>query len=149
MVNRRYPLYPTALLIIHARCSAGSITAAFWQSRILPLPAEQNVFVMAKGNKRTVLSALTNIINASKHEVEDRYDCFTFSYDQALMESVKKDSKYLAEQFEITQKQAVLFAIIVEMSKGDEFSKSDLTRALKTNYVNLLSYEEDLKALEK
>lgn len=104
---------------------------------------------MAKGNKRTVLSALTNIINASKHEVEDRYDCFTFSYDQAMMESVKKDSKYLAEQFEITQKQAVLFAIIVEMSKGDEFSKSDLTRALKTNYVNLLSYEEDLKALEK
>ena len=65
------------------------------------------------------------------------------------MEKVKKDSKYLAEQFGITEKQAVLFAIVLEMSKGDEFSKSDLARALKTNFVNLLSYEEDLKALEK
>ena len=104
---------------------------------------------MAKGTKRTVLSALENIIKAAKHEEDDRFDRVFFSYDDALMEKVKEDSKYLAEQFEITPKQAVLFAIVLEMSKGDEFSKSDLARALKTNFVNLLSYEEDLKALEK
>lgn len=104
---------------------------------------------MAKGTKRTVLSALENIIKAAKHEDDDRFDRVFFSYDDALMEKVKKDSKFLAEQFEITPKQAVLFAIVLEMSKGDEFSKSDLARALKTNFVNLLSYEEDLKSLEK
>lgn len=104
---------------------------------------------MAKGRKRTILSALEHIINAAKHEDDDRFNGVFFLYDDALMEKVKKDSKYLAEQFEITPKQAVLFAIVLEMSKGDEFSKSDLARALKTNFVNLLSYEEDLKALEK
>ena len=104
---------------------------------------------MAKGTKRTVLSALENIIKAAKHEGDDRFDRVFFSYDDALMEKVKEDSKYLAEQFEITPKQAVLFAIILEMSKGDEFCKSNLAMALKTNFVNLLSYEEDLKALEK
>ena len=104
---------------------------------------------MAKGTKRTVLSALENIIKAAKHEDDDRFDRVFFSYDDSLMEIVKKDSTFLAGQFEITPKQAVLFAIVLEMSKGDEFTKSDLARALKTNFINLLSYEEDLKALEK
>ena len=70
---------------------------------------------MAKGTKRTVLSALENIIKAAKHEDDDRFDRVFFSYDDALMEKVKKDSKYLAEQFEITPKQAVLFAIVLEI----------------------------------
>ena len=104
---------------------------------------------MAKGTKRTVLSALENIIKAAKHEDDDRFDRVFFSYDDSLMEKVKKDSKFLAGQFEITPKQAVLLAIVLEMSKGDEFTKSDLARALKTNFINLLSYEEDFKALEK
>ena len=104
---------------------------------------------MAKGRKRTILSALEHIINAAKHEDEDRFDRVYFSYDDALMQKVNKDSKFLADQFGITPKQAVLFAIVLEMSKGDEFTKSDLARALKTNFINLLSYEEDLKALEK
>ena len=85
---------------------------------------------MAKGRKRTILSALEHIINAAKHEDDDRFNGVFFLYDDALMEKVKKDSKYLAEQFEVTPKQAVLFAIVLEMSKGDEFSKSDLARAL-------------------
>lgn len=104
---------------------------------------------MAKGRKRTILSALEHIINAAKHEDEDRFDRVFFSYDDALMQNVNKDSIFLADQFGITPKQAVLFAIVLEMSKGDEFTKSDLARALKTNFINLLSYEEDLKALEK
>lgn len=104
---------------------------------------------MAKGSKRTVLSALEHIINAAKYEDEDRNDRVFFSYDDALMEKVKKDSKFLAEQFEITPKQAVLFAIILELSNGDEISKGDLARALKTDFIKFLSYEEDLKSLEK
>ncbi len=104
---------------------------------------------MAKGTKRTVLSALEHIINAAKHEEDDRYDNVFFSYDDALMVKVKRDAQYIAEQFVITQKQAILFAIILEMSKGDELSKSQLSKALKTDFVKFLSYEEDLKALER
>ena len=65
------------------------------------------------------------------------------------MVKVKRDAQYIAEQFVITQKQAILFAIILEMSKGDELSKSQLSKALKTDFVKFLSYEEDLKALER
>lgn len=104
---------------------------------------------MAKGTKRTVLSALENIIKAAKHEDDDRFDRVFFSYDDALMEKVKKDAQFIAEQFVITRKQAILFAIILELSRGDEFTKSELARALKTDFVKFLSYEEDLKALEK
>ena len=132
-----------------AYCSPSFCPAAFWQEDGLPLLANKKKYIMAKGTKRTVLSALENIIKAAKHEDDDRFDRVFFSYDDSLMEKVKKDSKFLAGQFEITPKQAVLFAIVLEMSKGDEFTKSDLARALKTNFINLLSYEEDLKALEK
>ena len=104
---------------------------------------------MATRSKRTVLSALTNIIDVARHEDEHRWDSAYYSYDDALLKKVQREAKYLAEQLEITPKQAVLFAIVLDMSKGDEFSKSDLSRALKTNFVQLLSYEEDLKALER
>lgn len=104
---------------------------------------------MATKSKRTVLSALTNIIDVARHEDEHRWDSAYYSYDDALMKKVQRDAKFLAEQLEITPKQAVIFAIVLDMSKGDEFSKSDLSRALKTNFVQLLSYEEDLKALER
>ena len=70
---------------------------------------------MAKGTKRTVLSALENIIKAAKHEEDDRLDRVFFSYDDALMAKVKKDAQFIAEQFVITRKHAILFAIILEL----------------------------------
>lgn len=48
----------------------------------------------------------------------------------------------------ISTKQAVLFSIIVEISRCDDFSKKDLAYKLKTSFVQLLSYEDDLRALE-
>lgn len=104
---------------------------------------------MAKRSKRTVLSALTNIIDAARYKDEHMLDRTYYSYDDALMKKVQKDAKFLAKQLEITAKQAVLFAIILEISHGNEFSKRDLSKALKTNFVQLLSYEEDLKVLER
>ena len=103
---------------------------------------------MATRSKRTVLSALTNIIDAARYNDEHMLNTY-YSYDDALMKKVQKDAKFLAKQLEITAKQAVLFAIILEISEGKEFSKSDLSKALKTNFVQLLSYEEDLKVLER
>ena len=84
------------------------------------------------------------------YEKEDRFGApeAYFKFDEELLDKVKKDADFLSEQFSITGKQSVLFSIIIEMSKGDEFTKKDLANRLKTNFVELLSYSEDLMALE-
>ena len=71
-----------------------------------------------------------------------------YRYDDALMKKVESDASFLAEQFRISEKQAVLFTIILDMSRGDEVSKSDLSIVLKSNFVHFLSYEKDLTTLE-
>ena len=101
--------------------------------------------------KRTVLSAIGQIVNTASYEEKDKYDYAKkyYRFDEKLMEEVREDAEYLAEQMAITPKQAVLFAIIVEMSKCDDIAKRDLADDLKTSFVELLTYEEDLKALER
>ncbi|MBR4351987.1 MAG: AAA family ATPase [Bacteroidales bacterium] len=71
-----------------------------------------------------------------------------YRYDDALMKKVEADASFLAEQFRISEKQAVLFTIILDMASGDEVSKSDLPIVLKSNFIHLLSFEKDLVALE-
>ena len=99
----------------------------------------------------TVISAIGQIIKTASYEVEGKYgdDSTFYRFDDKLMGEVKTPAEYLAEKMDITPKQAVLFSIIVEMSKCDEFTKRELADKLKTSFVELLSYEEDLKALEK
>ncbi len=101
--------------------------------------------------KRTVLSAIGQIVNTASYEEKDKYDYAKkyYRFDEKLMEEVREDAEYLAEQMAITPRQAVLFAIIVEMSKCDDIAKRDLADDLKTSFVELLTYEEDLKALER
>ena len=103
-----------------------------------------------KKEPKTVLSAINAIIKAALYERVDRFDSLDgfFKFDEELLTKVKKDSEYLAEQFSISCKQSVLFSIIIEISKGNEFTKKDLAYHLKTNFVELLSYDEDLRALE-
>ena len=99
----------------------------------------------------TVISAIGQIVKKATFEVEEKFrgDTTYYRFDEKLMGEVKEYSEYLAERMDLTPKQVVLFSIIVEMSKCDEFTKRELADKLKTSFVELLSYEEDLKALEK
>ena len=78
-----------------------------------------------KKEPKTVLSAINAIIKAAIYEKEDRFGSSEdyFKFDEELLNKVKKDAEFLAEQFSITGKQSVLFSIIIEMAKGDEFTK--------------------------
>ena len=99
----------------------------------------------------TVISAIAEIIKAASYEEKEKYEWVPSAYyrfDENLMKEVRKPAEFLAEKMAITTKQAVLFSIIVEISKCDDFSKRDLADKLKTSFVQLLSYEDDLKALE-
>ncbi len=99
---------------------------------------------------RTVISAIAGIIKAASYEKEE-YGGLSiyYRYDAELMEEVREDAEYLADKMAITPKQAVLFSLIIEMSKCDELTKRDLAENLNTSFVELLSYEDDLKALER
>ena len=101
-------------------------------------------------DNRTVLSAIEEIIKTASYEEEGRYGGSSsyYRFDEKLMDEVRESAEYLAEKMDITPKQAVLFSIIVEMSKCDEFSKRELADRLKTSFIQLLSYEDDLRALE-
>ena len=103
----------------------------------------------SKDNK-TVLSAIGEIIKTASYEEEEKFGGFSeyYRYDEKLLEEVRDPAEFLAGKMDITPKQAVLFSIIVEMSKCDDFSKRELSDKLKTSFVQLLSYEDDLKALE-
>ena len=100
--------------------------------------------------KYTVISAIAEIINTASYEEEDKFGSTSDYYrlDEKLMKEVKKPAEFLAKKMAITTKQAVLFSIIVDISKCDDVSKRELSNKLKTNFVQLLSYEDDLKALE-
>ena len=99
----------------------------------------------------TVLSAIEEITKTAAYEEEERFGGSSKYYrlDEKLLEEVRVPAEFLAGKMDITPKQAVLFSIIVEMSKCDDFSKRDLADKLKTSFVQLLSYENDLKALER
>ena len=101
-------------------------------------------------DKYTVISAIEEIIKTASYEEEEKFGGSSeyYRFDEKLIKEVRKPADFLAEKMAITTKQAVLFSIIVEMSKCDDFSKRDLADKLKTSFVQLLSYEDDLKALE-
>lgn len=98
----------------------------------------------------TVLSAIGEIIKTASYEEEEKFGGSSeyYRFDEKLLEEVRDSAEFLAGKMDITPKQAVLFSIIVEMSKCDDFSKRELSDKLKTSFVQLLSYEDDLKALE-
>lgn len=106
---------------------------------------------MANSKKNmSVLTAIERIIKTAMYKEEGEFGSSSiyYRYDKKLIETVHEDADFLAKQMDITPKQAVLFSIIIEMSKCDEFSKRDLSDKLKTSFIQLLSYEDDLKALE-
>lgn len=97
----------------------------------------------------TVLSAIEEIIKQASYVEDDKYGPSEYyRFDEKLMMEVSRPAEFLAGKMGITPKQAILFSFIVEMSKCDDISKRDLAEKLKTSFVQLLSYEVDLKALE-
>lgn len=100
--------------------------------------------------KKDILGSMERIIKEASCETNISYYRYQhgYHYDDTLMKKVESDAAFLAEQFRISEKQAVLFTIILDMASGVEVSKSDLPIVLKSNFIHLLSFEKDLVALE-
>ncbi len=98
----------------------------------------------------TILSAIESIVDASRFEktAKNKKDEIYFKMDDELLLSIHPEAAFLAKEFSITEKQAVLFAIIIEVSQEEEFTVKDISRKLDISYIRFLSYEEEIHALE-
>ncbi len=99
----------------------------------------------------TILDAMKQVINRAEVKYRHEYggtECY-YRYSDAFVNEIKVLADFLGEQFGITPKQAVLFVIILESSKGNYLDAKDLSESLKASFVELLGFESDIKALEK
>lgn len=101
--------------------------------------------------EKNVLCSMERIISASKYEKKSgRGKSETFyKYNDSLMETVESDASYLAEQYHITPKQAVLFTIILGIGLGDSVRLSTLFDTTELSLMEYLTVKADLRALEK
>ena len=99
----------------------------------------------------TVLGAMREIIEASRFYGTNEYGgrAAFYMFNDSFVASVAKPSGFLAEQFGIEHRQAVLFSIILELTRGGELSQSELSDSLKADFVEFLAYDEDIRALER
>ena len=102
-------------------------------------------------NEKDILGSMDRIISASKYEKKvERGKTETFyKLDDSLVESVQPDASYLAEQYRITPKQAVLFTLILSIGNGHEVSQSTLFDTTELSFIKAMSYKADLRALEE
>lgn len=107
---------------------------------------ETNLAVVEKG----ILTSMERIISASKYEKKGEGGSIEtlYKYNDSLMESIMSDASYLAEQYHITPKQAVLFTIILSIGKGDSVRLSTLFDTTELSLIDTLNVKADLKALE-
>ena len=100
----------------------------------------------------TILDAMKTIINKAEVRIERSnryYDESFYRYSDSFVKENAKESGFLASQLGVTPRQAVLFTIIVEVSKGESVDAKELSQNLQANFVELLGYDGDIKALEK
>lgn len=76
-------------------------------------------------DKYTVISAIAEIVKTALYEEEGRLGDTSeyYRFDEKLMREVSKPAEFLAGEMAISTKQAVLFSIIVEISRCDDFSE--------------------------
>ena len=106
---------------------------------------------MVPAVQMTILDAMKRVISRSyvKYSYDyGRTECY-YRYGDTFVEEVRKEADFLAGQFGITPKQAILFVIILDSSKGMPLDAKELSECLRANYVELLGFEADIKALVK
>lgn len=100
--------------------------------------------------EKNVLCSMERIISASKYEKKSgrgRNETF-YKFNDLLMETVESDASYLAEQYHITPKQAVLFTIILGIGMGESVRLTTLFDTTELSLTEYLTVKADLRALE-
>ena len=99
--------------------------------------------------QKTLLECFEEVVNYSRKEVPYRdFNC-AYAFNEDLLTSMHMELAQIADAYGITERQAALFAIIIEICEGDEVTKKDISDRMQANFVTYLTYERDFIELEK
>lgn len=100
--------------------------------------------------QKTLLECFEEVVNYSKDGVEGyhNYNC-VYAFNEDLLTSKHMELAQIADAYGITERQAALFAIVIEICEGDEVTKRDISERMQANFVTYLTYERDFIELEK
>ena len=100
--------------------------------------------------KKTLLECFEEVIERARknREFGREYDEY-FCLNDKLIAAKRFELETIAEEYGISEWQAALFAIVIELCKGDDVNQRRLAEQLKTSFVSFLSLEKDLLELEK
>jgi len=100
--------------------------------------------------KKTLLECFEEVIEKARRDTEyGRNYGERFCLDDKLIAAKRFELETIADAYGINERQAALFAIIIELTKGDDVNKRTISEQLTTSFVSYLSFEKDLILLEK
>ena len=115
------------------------------------MAVKQKQSLEAGPKEKDIIGSMQHIIVASEYKKkgnEGRQQTF-YKFDDSLIESVESDAIFLAEQFHITPKQAVLLTLILNIGQGESVSYSTLFDKTEMDYIKAIPIKVELRALEK
>jgi len=99
---------------------------------------------------KTLLECFEEVIERARRDREYSRDYGDyFSLDDKLIAAKRLELETIAEEYGISEWQAALFAIVIELCKGEDIRQGQLVERLKTSFISYLSIEKDLRELEK
>ena len=100
--------------------------------------------------EKTLLECFEEVIDYAQHETTRGHRLeVSYSFDEGLMRSKKLELDRIAREYGITNTQAALLALLIEMTKGHDVDKQTLTSQLEMKYISFLQYDKDLYELQK
>lgn len=100
--------------------------------------------------KKSLLECFEEVIERARknREFGREYDEY-FCLNDKLIAAKRFELETIAQEYGISEWQAALFAIVIELCKGDDVNQRGLAEQLKTSFISFLSLEKDLLELEK
>jgi DNA polymerase III delta prime subunit len=100
--------------------------------------------------KKSLLECFEEVIERARknREFGREYDEY-FCLNDKLIAAKRFELETIAQEYGISEWQAALFAIVIELCKGDDVNQRRLAEQLKTSFISFLSLEKDLLELEK
>jgi len=100
--------------------------------------------------KKSLLECFDDILEYARVESDNlrHYDCY-YRFNESLMNAKEVELNVIAKAYGLTNTQAALLALMVELCKGGDVNRENITEQLQIKYVSFLSYEKDLVVLQK
>ena len=111
----------------------------------------QKKITPAAKKEKDILGSMERIITALEYKKKGdsgKIESF-YRFDDSFIESVGSDALFLAEQYHITPKQAVLFTLLMKIGKNGFVSLYELSYSTELGFFKGMTIKTDLRVLEE